>query len=58
MIKNQHAPRIWRQLPLAIAIAAGFSGYASAYTFDSEKLGGIEAQFNTTLTAGATWRTE
>ncbi|AFP29808.1 DUF1302 domain-containing protein [Marinobacter sp. BSs20148] len=58
MIKNQHAPRIWKRLPLAIAIAAGFSGYASAYTFDSEKLGGIEAQFNTTLTAGATWRTE
>jgi hypothetical protein len=58
MIKNQHAPRTWKRLPLAIAIAAGFSGYASAYTFDSEKLGGIEAQFNTTLTAGATWRTE
>jgi len=58
MIKNQHAPRIWKRLPLAIAIAAGFSGYASAYTFDSEKLGGIEAQFNTTLSAGATWRTE
>ena len=58
MIKNQHAPRIWKRLPLAIAIAAGFSGYASAYSFDSEKLGGVEAQFNTTLTAGATWRTE
>jgi len=58
MIKNQHAPRIWKRLPLAIAIAASFSGYASAYTFDSEKLGGVEAQFNTTLTAGATWRTE
>jgi len=58
MIKNQHAPRIWKRLPLAIAIAAGFSGYASAYTFDSEKLGGVEAQFNTTLTAGATWRAE
>ncbi|PFG11624.1 MULTISPECIES: DUF1302 domain-containing protein [unclassified Marinobacter] len=58
MIKNQHAPRIWKRLPLAIAIAAGFSGYASAYTFDSEKLGGVEAQFNTTLSAGATWRTE
>lgn len=58
MIKNQHAPRIWKRLPLAIAIAAGFSGYASAYSFDSEKLGGVEAQFNTTLSAGATWRTE
>jgi len=58
MIKNQYTPRIWKRLPLAIAIAAGFSGYASAYTFDSEKLGGVEAQFNTTLTAGATWRTE
>lgn len=58
MIKNQHAPRIWKRLPLAIAIAAGFSGYASAYSFDSEKLGGIEAQFNTTLSVGATWRTE
>ena len=58
MIKNQHAPRIWKRLPLAIAIAAGFSGYASAYSFDSEKLGGVEAQFNTTLSAGATWRAE
>ncbi|AKO51776.1 peptide ABC transporter substrate-binding protein [Marinobacter psychrophilus] len=58
MIKNQHAPRTWKRLPLAIAIAAGFSGYASAYSFDSEKLGGVEAQFNTTLSAGATWRTE
>ena len=58
MIKNQHTPRIWKRLPLAIAIAAGFSGYASAYSFDSEKLGGVEAQFNTTLSAGATWRAE
>lgn len=48
----------WKPVPLAVAVAAGFSGYAGAYTFNPDKLGGIEAQFNTTLTAGATWRTE
>jgi hypothetical protein len=43
----------WTKLPLAMAIAAGASGQASALSF---YLGDVEAQFNTTLSAGAGWR--
>src|SRR5690554_8230765 len=45
----------WTKLPLAVAIAAGVSTPASAI---STYLGDVEAQFNTTLSAGASWRTE
>src|SRR5690554_8041083 len=45
----------WTKLPLAVAIAAGVSTPASAISF---YMGDVEAQFNTTLSAGASWRTE
>ena len=45
----------WTKLPLAVAIAAGVSGQAAAYSF---YMGDVEAQFNTTLSAGASWRVE
>ena len=45
----------WTKLPLAVAIAAGVSTPASAISF---YMGDVEAQFNTTLSAGAAWRTE
>ncbi len=43
----------WTKLPLAVAIAAGVSAPASAISF---YVGDVEAQFNTTLTAGVGWR--
>lgn len=43
----------WTKLPLAVAIAAGASGQASALSF---YMGDVEAQFNTTLSAGVGWR--
>ncbi len=52
--KNQQ----WQQrakLPLAVALAAGISGQASAFTF---YVGDVEASLNTTISAGATWRTQ
>ncbi len=45
----------WAKLPLAVAVAAGVSGQASAFSF---YVGDVEASLNTTLSAGATWRTE
>ncbi|MBI47504.1 MAG: peptide ABC transporter substrate-binding protein [Marinobacter sp.] len=45
----------WTKLPLAVAVAAGMSGQAAAYSF---YVGDVEAQFNTTLSAGAGWRVE
>jgi len=45
----------WTKLPLAVAVAAGMSGQASAYSF---YMGDVEAQFNTTLSAGVGWRVE
>lgn len=45
----------WTRLPLAMAVAAGVSGQAAAYSFN---VGDVEAQFNTTLSAGAGWRVE
>ncbi|MEX2473899.1 DUF1302 domain-containing protein [Marinobacter sp.] len=45
----------WAKLPLAVAVAAGMSGQAAAYSF---YVGDVEAQFNTTLSYGATWRTQ
>lgn len=45
----------WAKLPLAVAVAAGMSGQAAAYSF---YLGDVEAQFNTTLSAGVGWRTQ
>src|SRR5690554_4754954 len=45
----------WTKLPLAVAIAAGVSAPASAISF---YVGDVEAQFNTTLSAGVGWRTQ
>ena len=45
----------WVKLPLAAAVAAGISAPASAFNFN---LGSINASLNTTLTAGASWRTQ
>ncbi|MDV3503054.1 DUF1302 domain-containing protein [Marinobacter sp. M-5] len=52
--KTQHL-RQWSKLPLAVAVAAGMSGQTMAYSF---YVGDVEAQFNTTLSYGATWRTQ
>ncbi len=45
----------WAKLPLAVAVAAGISGQATAYSF---YMGDVEAQFNTTLSYGASLRTQ
>lgn len=45
----------WAKLPLAVAIAAGASGQASALSY---YLGDVEVQVNTTLSAGVGWRVE
>ena len=55
MTRKTHQWQRWAKLPLAVAVAAGLSGQASAYSF---YLGDVEAQFNTTLSAGAGWRVE
>ena len=55
MTRKTHQWQRWTRLPLAVAVAAGMSGQASAYSF---YLGDVEAQFNTTLSAGAGWRVE
>ena len=41
------------KLPLAVAVAAAMSTPASAFQF---YMGGLEASFDTTLSAGASWR--
>lgn len=53
MTRKIHQWQRWTRLPLAVAVAAGMSGHASAYSF---YLGDVETQFNTTLSAGAGWR--
>jgi len=55
MTRKTHPWQRWTKLPLAVAIAAGVSAPASAISF---YMGDVEAQFNTTLSAGAAWRTE
>lgn len=55
MTRKTHQWQRWAKLPLAVAVAAGLSGQASAYSF---YLGDVEAQFNTTLSAGAGWRVQ
>ncbi|HAS75400.1 MAG TPA: DUF1302 domain-containing protein, partial [Marinobacter adhaerens] len=55
MTRKTHQWQRWTKLPLAVAVAAGVSGHAAAYSF---YVGDVEAQFNTTLSAGAGWRVE
>lgn len=55
MTRKTHQRQTWAKLPLAVAVAAGMSGQASAFSF---YVGDVEASFDTTLSAGATWRTE
>ncbi|WP_372982778.1 DUF1302 domain-containing protein [Marinobacter sediminum] len=50
--KTQQWQRL-AKLPLAVAIAAGVSSQAAAYSFN---VGEVDAQFNTTLSAGVGWR--
>ncbi|MBE0486640.1 DUF1302 domain-containing protein [Marinobacter sp.] len=45
----------WTKLPLAVAIAAGVSAPAYAISFN---IGDVDAQFNTTLSAGVGLRTQ
>lgn len=53
MTRKTHQWQRWTKLPLAVAVAAGMSGQAAAYSF---YLGDVDAQFNTTLSAGVGWR--
>jgi hypothetical protein len=55
MTRTTHQWQRWTKIPLAVAIAAGMSGQAAAYSF---YMGDVEAQFNTTLSAGVGWRVE
>ncbi|MFO7528172.1 MAG: DUF1302 domain-containing protein [Marinobacter sp.] len=55
MTRKTYQWQRWTKLPLAVAIAAGTAGQASAYSF---YMGDVEAQFNTTLSAGVGWRVE
>ncbi|SNC66859.1 Protein of unknown function [Marinobacter sp. es.048] len=55
MTRKTHQWQRWTKLPLAVAVAAGVSGQATAYSF---YVGDVEAQFNTTLSAGVGWRVE
>lgn len=55
MTRKTHQWQRWTKLPLAAVIAATVSGQASAYSF---YMGDVEAQFNTTLSAGVGWRVE
>lgn len=55
MTRKTHQWQRWTKLPLAVAVAAGLSGQASAYSF---YVGDVEAQINTTLSAGVGWRTQ
>ncbi|MGO1692972.1 MAG: DUF1302 domain-containing protein [Marinobacter sp.] len=55
MTRKTHQWQRWTRIPLAVAVAAGMSGQASAYSF---YVGDVEAQFNTTLSAGVGWRTQ
>jgi len=53
MTRKIHQWQRWTRLPLAVAVTAGMSGPASAYSF---YMGDVETQFNTTLSAGVGWR--
>ena len=55
MTRKTHQWQQWTKLPLAVAVAAGMSGQAAAYSF---YVGDVEASFNTTLSAGIGWRTQ
>lgn len=55
MTRKTHQCQRWTKLPLAVAVAAGMTGQASALSF---YVGDVEAQFNTTLSAGVGWRVE
>lgn len=55
MTKQNQSRHTWARLPLAVAIAAGFSAPAAAFQFN---MGDVDAAFDTTLSAGATWRTQ
>ena len=44
MTRKTHQWQRWTKLPLAVAVAAGVSGHAAAYSF---YVGDVEAQFNT-----------
>lgn len=55
MTRKTHQWQRWTKLPLAVAVAAGVSGHASAFSF---YMGDVEASINTTLSAGAGWRVE
>lgn len=55
MITITHQLQHWIKFPLAVAVTAGMSGQAAAYSF---YIGDVDASFDTTLSAGAGWRTE
>lgn len=55
MTKTIRQRQHWVRMPLAAAVAAGFSMPASAFTFNA---GEVEGAFDTTLTAAVGWRTE
>ncbi|PXX89834.1 DUF1302 domain-containing protein [Marinobacter vulgaris] len=55
MTKQNQSRYAWVKLPLAAAIAASLSAPAAAFQF---RVGDVDAAFDTTLSAGATWRTE
>lgn len=55
MTRKTYQWQQWTKLPLAVAVAAGMSGQAAAYSF---YVGDVEASLDTTLSAGATWRTQ
>jgi hypothetical protein len=54
MTRKTHQWQQWVKLPLAVAVAAGMSGQATAYSF---YMGDVEASLDTTLSAGVGWRT-
>ena len=55
MTKNTQRWHKLAKLPLAVAVAATVSAPVSAFQF---YMGEIESSFDTTLTAGASWRVE
>jgi hypothetical protein len=55
MTKKTQRSHQFARLPLAVAVAASLSTPASAFQF---YMGDLEASFDTTLTAGASWRVE
>jgi hypothetical protein len=55
MTKKTQRLHQFAKLPLAVAVAASMSTPASAFQF---YMGDLEASFDTTLSAGASWRTE